>query len=113
MVQLRTSAVVAADRLVVGLQCTAVSTCLHHGTAGLAVITVSPISCAQALCARGVLLLQVALAIKLEGDARHSEGAASAELLAVAADVWAHSIRPMHREQESYHEGQVHPMLIW
>ena len=60
-----------------------------------------------------MLVPQVALAIKLEGDARHSEGAAAAELLAVAADVWAHSIRPMHREQESYHEGQVHAIVTW
>ena len=63
--------------------------------------------CPSPVC-KGCGPLQVALAIKLEGDARHPEGEAAAELLTVAADVWAHSIRPMHREQESYHEGQVH-----
>jgi hypothetical protein len=56
--------------------------------------------------------LQVALAIRLEGGGRQSEGETAAELLAVAADVWQHSIRPMHREQESYHEGQVCAVLF-
>lgn len=52
--------------------------------------------------------MQVALAVDLEGDGRQPEGEGAAELLTIAADVWQHSIRPMHREKESYHEGQVH-----
>ena len=49
--------------------------------------------------------------MKLESGASHSQGEAAEEMLAVAAAVWQHSIRPMHSERESYHEGQVHMIV--
>jgi len=50
---------------------------------------------------------QVALSVDLEGDERRPEGAGAEELLTNAADAWQYGIRPVHKKQESYHEGQV------
>lgn len=47
------------------------------------------------------------MSVELEGEARQAGGGTAGELLAHAADTWQYGIRPAHKKQESYHEGQV------